>query len=519
MQARIEELERDLRDSRSPRRAPEPHVRLAGAWLLLRALVACDRPDEIKPVSSPPPELPTPAASEPPPVAAPTTTSTASASGSASASASATAAPTEEPFARTMVRRVGIDFSQAPLFFTASFDGSQRYGMWLDTMRFARELGREHGAPVRLTYFINTCYFDPSIKGSKIGRARSRPEALVRRALAQLAINAGHDIGNHGVRHDNGLRWSPKRWDAEFDEFHHWTDENLFRPVRDESGRAVFPRFSPTSKTPGTTGARCTSDTDCPAGRCLALTEQARFCTQPCNRKHPCPASTVCGAPTFHDDTDLCVPPPRHPVVFRGVTLFDGEGHPNLERLEPYRIIGYRAPFLAGNDGLTEALLGHDYIYDASQLSPPGSPLRLSLADRSGVLLGFPLMQHRRTRTIPMDYNYLQVGASGQRMVKDYQHSFVASFERPPRTPWNVGHHFSLWRDGAYWEALQTSMRFAAAGCPDDDGKTRCPDVAFVSFRELSRIIVRAVKRAQGTDASPVARLRDRHPNRKPRDD
>lgn len=493
-------------------------MRPAVVWLLVGALVGCgDEPHEVSPLpaatgtAKPPASPPAPVSTNtaPAPVVSASVTATASAS-----------APPDEPFARTMVRRVGIDFSKSPLLFTASFDGSQRYGMWLDTMHFARELGREHGSPVRLTYFINTCYFDPSIKGSKIGRARSRPEALVRRALAQLAINAGHDVGNHGVRHDNGLKWSSKRWQEEFDEFHRWTDKNLFRPIRDENGHAVFPRFAPTTSSPGATGARCKTDDDCPAGQCLALTEEQRFCTQACNRKQPCPAPTVCGAPTFRDDTDVCVPPPTHPIVYRGVTLFDGEGHPNLERLKPYRIIGYRAPFLAGNDGLTEALLTHDYVYDASQLSPPGSPLRLSLADRSGVLLGFPLMQHRQTRTIPMDYNYLQVGASGQRMIKDYERSFVASFARPARTPWNVGHHFSLWRDGAYWQALQTAMRYASSGCPDDEGKPQCPEVAFVSFRELSRIIVRAVKRAQGTDAAPVAQVKDRHPHpREPRDD
>jgi len=492
-------------------------VKKAGLGLLL--LLGCrDAPHDVGPVPAAPPETssietsraPTSATTEP--VAAAGATSSSATSPSATVTTSASSG-SEEPFARTMVRRVGIDFTQAPLFFTASFDGSQRYSMWIDTMRFARELGREHGSPVRLTYFINTCYFDPSIKGSKIGRARTREEAVVRRALAQLAINAGHDVGNHGVRHDNGMGWSSKRWKAEFDEFHAWTDRNLFRALRDASGDHVFPRFSATSETPGTTGARCEADDDCPSGSCLALTGKARFCTQPCNRKKPCPAPTVCGAPTFNDDTDVCVPPPVHPIVHRGVTLFDADGSPNLERLKPYRIIGYRAPFLAGNDGLTEALLSHDYIYDASQLSPPGSPLRISLADRSGVLLGFPLMQHRRTRTIPMDYNYLQVGASGQRMEKDYQHSFVASFSRPARTPWNVGHHFSLWRDGAYWAALQRSMRFAAAGCPDDEGKQRCPKVSFVSFRELSRVIVRAIKRAQGTGGAKVARAADREPS------
>lgn len=442
-----------------------------------------------------------------------------SASSSASSAASFGASADVDPFSRTMVRRVGVDFREAPLLFTASFDGSQRFGMWVDTMRFARELGRDHQQPVRLTYFINTCYFDPTVEHSRIGRARSRDEALVRRALAQVAINAGHDIGNHGVRHDNGLRWSPAQWRAEFDEFHTWTDKNLFRPVRDGAGRPVFPRFTSTSDVAGATGARCREDADCPDGSCLAITEEARFCTQPCNRKRPCPAPTVCGAPTFRDDTDVCVPPPAFPVEHRGVTLFDRAGRPNLERLRPYRIIGYRAPYLAGNDGLTEALLAREYIYDASQLSPPGAPLRLSLAEGGptpGVLLGFPLMQHPPARTIPMDYNYLQVGADEDTMSRDYRASFVASFARDARTPWNVGHHFSLWRDGAYWRALQKSMRFAAAGCPDEEhGGKRCPDVAFVSFRELSRIIVRAVRRGRRTSTPPVARVSDRHPRAK----
>jgi hypothetical protein len=405
---------------------------------------------------------------------------------------------------RTMMGRVRRDFGGGPLYFTASFDGSQRFARWIDTMELARAIRREHGKTVHYSYFVNACYYDPTVKGSLIGRAMSRDEVLVRAALTQVAINEGHDIGNHGVRHEDGSAWPAEHWKREFDEFHATMERMVFWPVRDEHGEAVFPRFEAIA-TEGKVGGRCERDADCESKRCLPVTERARFCTQPCNRRKACPEGTVCGTPAFVDDTDVCVPLPRFPVTFGGQELFDARGEPNRAHpeLEPYRIVGFRAPFLGYDDGTTETLLARKYRYDASQVAEPGMPLRIAFEGEKRTLFGFPLMQQRGAWTIPMDYNYRQIGATGARMATDYRTSLLAAYRDPARPPWSVGHHFADWQGGAYSKALEDTLRWAAAGCPAGEagagkepksppGALQCPHVAFPSYRELAKIVRRA---------------------------
>ncbi|MEM6709308.1 MAG: hypothetical protein AAF648_11030, partial [Pseudomonadota bacterium] len=103
-------------------------------------------------------------------------------------------------------------FEESPLYLTGAFDGSQRFGMWIDTLEFTRAFEREHGKPLHWTYFINTCYYDRTVSGSWIGTAQSRDEELARWALTQQALNEGHEIANHAVLHQDGSGWSADRW-------------------------------------------------------------------------------------------------------------------------------------------------------------------------------------------------------------------------------------------------------------------------------------------------------------------
>ena len=443
------------------------------------------RPAAAAPKTSPEPRIETPLVT---PSAVPTTSAK---SGIPAAIASAAEVA---PLERTVFGHVDIDFSGQPLYFTSSFDGSQRFNMWLDTMRFAREFAERFGTTLHFTYFINTCYYDTTVRGSQIGRAQTREEVLVRRALTQQALNEGHEIGNHGVRHENGMTWSTERWKREFDEFHAVSDKTLFKPIIVE-GRPVFPRFEPPGDVaPRAVGARCKGDDDCDSDSCIDVTAHDSFCTDRCNRKQPCPDNTACGTPLFNDQTDVCVPVPSFPIEHDGEILFDEHGEPNMDALEPYRIIGYRAPFLAFNDGLVETLVDRRYVYDASQVARPGMPLHVHIFDKRGAFLGFPLMQYPGTRAIPMDFNYLKAGLGGKPMIDDYKHSLLTAYAADSRPPWNIGHHFSTWRDGAYWDAMQTTVHFAAQGCPGKDDEKRCPEVRFVSFRDLARIVISKVR-------------------------
>lgn len=389
---------------------------------------------------------------------------------------------------RTRGTPLEVDFTNRPHAFTPSFDGSQRFSMWIETLRFADELERRRGKSVHFTYFINTCYYALGIEGSGIGRAESYDEVLVRRALTQQAINQGHEIGNHGVRHLDGTRWSTEEWRRELTEFHAVTDVSLFEPIRDEQGRAVFPRFAPlASSAPGEVGAECSKDADCRAGPCVRLPDGVSVCSAACNRFARCPAGTACGTPAFQEDTDVCLPRPVYPIVHRGETLFDAWGRPNLKHpdLVPYRIRGFRAPFLVFSDALVEALLERGYTYDASAVLPPGPPVLMRQADEGPALFELALMAYPEARTVPMDYNYDRIGAEMDVMLDDYRASLVASSERG-RLPWSVGHHFARWRSGAYWSALAQAITFASEGCPGQDGRERCPGVQIMSFRELA---------------------------------
>jgi peptidoglycan/xylan/chitin deacetylase (PgdA/CDA1 family) len=404
--------------------------------------------------------------------------------------------------ARATLRRANVDLSGGPLYFTGAFDGSQRFGMWAETLSFARSMKSLHGKKVSFTYFINTCYYDPSIVGSTIGQARSAEEVLVRRALTQQAINEGHEIASHTARHRDGSSFSEAEWREELAAFHAVAEASLFQPVRDEDGEPAFPRFRPVpGAARGATGASCSSGVDCASGRCIELAPGARVCSEACNQSDPCPRGTACGTPDFTSDTDLCVPVPEYPIELEGAVLFDAEGRPNRDHpaLVPYRVVGFRAPYLGYNDALFSVLFELGYTYDASLAFDPGPPLKISLRgdDRSMFELG--LMQHPGTRALPMDYNYFAAGADGERMEADYYKSLVLAFGPGRRSPWNVGHHFALWSGGAYFRALESAFVFAARGCPSERGALQCPSVEFPSFRDLAELLAAEERRRAGT--------------------
>jgi peptidoglycan/xylan/chitin deacetylase (PgdA/CDA1 family) len=411
---------------------------------------------------------------------------TASTSIVAAPSASASAPP-----ASMLVRQpIEHDFSVGPTFFTPAFDGSLRFALWLDVMRFSRQMRRDLGKDAHVTFFVNACFYTTQPGKSDIGKAQTRAEVLVRRALTQQAINEGHDIGNHGLGHLDGSQWTVEAWKTEMDAFHAVMDGALFEPIV-ESGKFVFPRFEALdTAASGEVGASCESDADCASRSCLEVTNEVKLCTQPCNLKQKCPTGTACGGPMFRDDTDVCLPPPGLPVELDGQVLFDARGEANRKhpRLSSYRIIGFRAPYLASNDAMYEALTARDYVYDTSQAASPGPPYRIGVSGGKGTLLELALMPHPGARDIPMDYNYQQVRATPDRMRADYEASLVHTHAMG-HLPWNVGHHFAPWDEGAYLRVLKDTVRFTLEGCPSQDPERtpRCAGAEVVSFRELTK--------------------------------
>ncbi|NUP11740.1 MAG: hypothetical protein HOW73_37310 [Polyangiaceae bacterium] len=414
-------------------------------------------------------------------------------SAEASAEGSASAAPATEgvdPLVVTLERQtVNKDFSQSPFYFTAAFDGSLRYSLWLRALEFARAMKAKHGKAPHLTFFVNAAFYTTQPGKSDVGKAMSRAEVLVRRALTQQAINEGHDIGDHGMGHLDGRTWDKARWLEEIDRFRGTMSQQLFVPILDGEGQPVFPKFQPLPDAESrATGAACETNADCTSGQCLRLTEATRVCTQPCNLKQHCPTGSACGAPMFRQDTDVCIPLPAFPVELDGKTLFNDKGEPNRKhpRLVPYSIVGYRAPYLAANDALYEALAERGYLYDTSQSASPGPPFYFLSREKGRKILQFALMLYPGGRTIPMDYNYARLKVPGTRMKNDYESAVLSAYSMG-RLPWNVGHHFAMWEDGAYLDALESTVDMVLGGCPDAAGALRCEGGEVVSFRELAQ--------------------------------
>ena len=384
-----------------------------------------------------------------------------------------------------------------PMVLTGSFDaGSSPFRSWVATMEFAREIQATYKKPLRLTYFVTTAFYDTTVTGSAVGRAASRDEVLVRWALTQQALNEGHEVANHTVRHQDGGMWTAAQWRAELKEYQDLLQKNLFQPVLDERGQPVFPKWAPApGAAAGAVGAACTDSKQCTSGRCAMVTASQGFCTRECNADTACPSGTFCG---FPDETgtelygiDICLPRPAFPILHQGQELFRSDGTPNLGHpaLRPYQPVGFRAPLLETNDAMYEVLKEMGYTYDSSQVDEPDAPYRYK-----GVL-ELSLMKFADSLAIPMDYNYMvHMDTDGMIMDKDYRRSILACYNdrANPKMTWHIGHHLRAYGNGVYFETFKRVFRFAAQGCPDDKGALRCPYMEFPTMGEFTRRYTKA---------------------------
>lgn len=148
-----------------------------------------------------------------------------------------------------------------------------------------------------------------------------------------------------------------------------------------------------------------------------------------------------------------------------------------------HEVVGFRAPYLSTNKALYQALPRAGFLFDASGVSkgPVQPPTSNGITHFS--LPQIPEGPSSRP-VIAMDYNlyvrhsggFERPSMAGEFAERTYD-AFRAAFDKQyqgKRLPLELGFHFTLMNDGAYWNALE---RFAGEVCVK-------ADVECISFRD-----------------------------------
>lgn len=162
----------------------------------------------------------------------------------------------------------------------------------------------------------------------------------------------------------------------------------------------------------------------------------------------------------------------------------DGTPRTELNPIKQAGIVGFRAPQLGNDPALYTVLKAKGFTYDTSKVAQPNY-----WPEKINGVWNFPLaslvLKNSGKRTLSMDYNHyvahskgVSDAANAAKYEKDVLDTYNAYFEKNlagNRAPLHIGHHFSKWNGGAYWEAMKA---FAKTVC------TR-PDVKCGTYRDL----------------------------------
>jgi hypothetical protein len=217
------------------------------------------------------------------------------------------------------------------------FDGSKSNSKWREVIDLGKRISDITGNSAHFSDYANSGYLFTKLDGgSDIGWGGSNEEIELRKKLVQEAIDEGHDIGSHTVRHKDGSNWSKSQWFEELREF----DEHF-----------------------------------------------ANF---------------------FHDVNG-----------------------------NPYKPVGFRAPYLGYNDALYQALRELDYVYD---VSIPGDFVR----EKNGItVVGLPMYQRDSgSSVLGMDYNWHVSNVSDKELER------MLNREEAKKNPVIISLHFSDWKHG-----------------------------------------------------------------------
>lgn len=153
-------------------------------------------------------------------------------------------------------------------------------------------------------------------------------------------------------------------------------------------------------------------------------------------------------------------------------------------------IVGFRAPELGVNKHLWPVLTSYSFKYDTSLTDRLGAwPSKRAYGLWEFPLTIIPFAGSATSSLLSMDYNFyykqskaIDVAKRGTPLWDEYYNQVLVSYRdyfahsyNGNHAPIFIGHHFSPWNDGVYWEALKT---FALEVC----GK---PGVKCVSYKEV----------------------------------
>lgn len=155
-------------------------------------------------------------------------------------------------------------------------------------------------------------------------------------------------------------------------------------------------------------------------------------------------------------------------------------------------IVGFRAPLLATTDGLWPTLKKFNFRYDTSKSSSPTYwPQKMPWGGWN-----FPLAEIKiegtTRKTFSMDYNWFVYHSAGvtkrgmaegdatynkfkNQMLNSYKYYFKQNYYGG-RGPIHIGHHFSKWNKGVYWEVMKEFAQFVCSK----------PDVRCVTYKEYA---------------------------------
>lgn len=311
------------------------------------------------------------------------------------------------------LRQPNAQVDRPPQFVLFAFDGSKDTKFWDESVKFAATIPTNNSNKnnlLKFTYFINPTYYldanyksnylTPGLNGksvSCIGWSDTRDQIPVRVSKTNQAFNLGHEIGSHANSHCD-----QSGTDKNNPMFGHPWSEADWTSEFDQFNHLLFDVF---------TVNKFSAPKEYPP-RGLAFSEE--------------------------------------------------------------NIKGFRAPLLAVTDGLWPTLKKKQFRYDTSKTSVPTYwPQKQSWGGWNFPLASIKIAGTNR-KTLSMDYNWLFFHSAGaskpnlteterlafrDQMLDSYKYYFKVNYFGG-RAPVHIGHHFSKWNGGAYWEAMKNFAQF-----------------------------------------------------------